>query len=107
MRTTDSTDRNCLLGFLSTLRNQPEDTYLLLPELREYAATELHPFQRLFCDLHVLVDGVHASLDLFELFCARTIGVILAGIKILVHSPHREDTAKTYTTRTAGETAFL
>ena len=83
MRTTDSTDRNCLLGFLSTLRNQPEDTYLLLPELREYAATELHPFQRLFCDLHVLVDGVHAGLDLFELLCARTRGmIILAGLKL-------------------------
>ena len=81
--------------------------YSLLPELGEYAATELHPFQRLFCDLHVLVDGVHAGLDLFELFCARTNGVILTGIKILVHSPHRYDTAKTYTNSTAGETAFL
>ena len=58
--------------------------YSLLPELGEYAATEFHPLQRLLRDLHVLVDGVHAGLDLFELFCARTRGmIILAGLKLL------------------------
>ena len=78
---------SCLLGFISTtIKYQCEIEWtrcLLLPELWEDAATELHPFQRLFCDLHVLVDGVHAGLDLFELLCARTNGVIFAGIKIL------------------------
>ena len=55
----------------------------LLPELGEYAATEFHPLQRLLRDLHVLVDGVHAGLDLFELFCARTRGmIILAGMML-------------------------
>ena len=46
--------------------------YILFPELGEYSAAELHPLQRLFRDLHVLVDGVHAGFDLLELFCART-----------------------------------
>ena len=60
----------------------------LLPELGEYAATEFHPLQRLLRDLHVLVDGVHAGLDLFELFCARTRGMIIFAGRIY-HIEHR------------------
>ena len=76
--------------------------HLLLPELGEYATAELHALKRLFRDLHVLIDGVHATLDLFELFCARTNGVIFGGIKILV------DSASCYNTcTTANEIVFV
>ena len=40
---------------------------LLFPEFREDSAAQLHAFQRLLRDLHVLVDGVHPGLDLVQL----------------------------------------
>ncbi len=45
------------------------DRLLLLPEFWKDSAAELHPFERFLGDLHVSVDGIHSSLDLFQLFC--------------------------------------
>ena len=63
--------------------------YSLLPELGEYAATEFHPLQRLLRDLHVLIDGVHTGLDLFELFCARTRWIIISHFDRIVTSEYK------------------